>query len=237
MKRSSLGVVVCVSALLAFGCSLPEYSATTELPTPTGGDKGTLVLALTLDSLRLQTLVPPISMQIASFDIRGIGPDPLYDHFEYLSNTTGLLTLTHLSAGSWTITVDAKNADGTLIGHGQTDPPVLISAGLVTNAQIIIAPLSDPGVLELNLQWDKKAYKKATAECSLISMSSGTDLAPAFTFTPPGNPDTASCSLAIEAGYYLLNLRLYDNGAQFWGIAEAVRIIAGQTTIQTWTAN
>jgi hypothetical protein len=38
----------------------------------------------------------------------------------------------------------------------------------------------------------------------------------------------------IEAGYYLLTLRLYDSVGQFWGIAEAVRIVAGQTTQKTW---
>jgi hypothetical protein len=198
-----------------------------------------LVLTFKLTSLALQTLVPPISMQIVSFDVQGTGPDPLNDTFSDLGNTSGVLELSELSPGLWTISVDGRNTDGTIIGHGQTDPPVLISAGQVTDAQITVAPLSGTGALGLTVGWKKGTHPGAAVQCSLLSMSAGTvaDLAPDFQLVPKGDPMKAMYSTTtIEAGYYLLTLRLYDAGAQFWGIAEAVRIVAGQTTSQSWTA-
>ena len=66
----------------------------------------------------------------------------------------------------------------------------------------------------------------------------GADLAPVFSLIPVKDPmKTTYRNTAIGAGYYLLLLRLYDGGVQFWGMTEAVRIVAGQTTSKTWTTN
>jgi hypothetical protein len=237
MKIASLNRVVALAAVLCCGCSLSEQSPAPDTPRP-GGDTGALVLTFKLTSLSLQTLVPPISMQIVSFDVQGTGPDPLNDTFSDLGNTSGVLELSELSPGLWTISVDGRNTDGTIIGHGQTDPPVLVSSGQVTDAQITVAPLSGSGALDLVVNWTKKDHPGATVQCSLLSMSTGTvaDLAKDFQLEPKGNPRQAMYNTTtIAAGYYLLTLRLYDAGAQFWGIAEAVRIVAGQTTSQSWS--
>ncbi len=112
---------------------------------------------------------------------------------------------------------------------------MVISAGQVTSAQIQIPPLSGPGALQLTVQWTKGAHSGVSAVSSLVSVSTGLDLAPVFSI-PGKTPQKATYNNpSIEAGYYLLTLQLYDNGVQFWGIAEAVRIVAGQTTSQTWT--
>lgn len=230
LKRASLAGIVAVVVISAGGCLLDENGLDSA--------NGTLVLRLSFATLSLQTLEPPLSMEIASFDIQGTGPNPLYDHFADPANTSGLLTQEWLNPGLWTVTVDARNAAGAIIGHGQTDPPVLITAGLVTEAQINIGPLRGPGVLQLTAQWPKGAHSDVSVESALISLSSGVDLAPAFVLSPRKNPQKAAYSnSAIEGGYYLLSLRLYAAGAQFWGITEAVRIVAGQTTSQTWTTN
>jgi hypothetical protein len=241
MKRS--GCITAITSLFCIvacigGCSLAGNDFTPADPEPGESDKGILVITLHSGVLSPKTIVPPITMEIASYDIHGTGPDPLYDHFSDPINTTGLLTLSALNPGLWTITVAAKNAAGTIIGHGQTEPPVLLSAGLVTNAQIDILPLAGPGEFNLAVQWPKGAHKNVSAQASLTSMITGQDLAPVFVFTPPGNPETGTYSnSAIEAGYYLLLLRLYNTGVQFWGVAESVRIIAGQTTSQSWVLN
>jgi hypothetical protein len=236
--RVSRVCVIAIASILAFGCDLTESLVTSLSPQPPASGKGILVLTLRSGTLRGKTLEPPVSMEIASFDIRGTGPDPVNDHFEDLGNTAGLLLLNGLNPGLWTITVDARNTAGTIIGNGQTNPPVLITAGAITNTQIDIAPVGGTGVLQLTVQWAEGAHPNAAAECSLVSMSTGLDLTPTIVFTPSANPEMATYSnTTIEAGYYLLLLRLYDNGAQLWGIAEAVRIVAGETTSQIWTTN
>jgi hypothetical protein len=237
MKIFHFGVVALASVFIV-GCGLTENGFTPVDPPPAASGKGTLVLTLNSGTLLRKTLEPPISMEIASFDIRGTGPDPVYDHFEDLGNATGQLWVNLLNPGMWTITADAKNAAGTIIGFGQSDPPVLISAGGVTNAEIGVAPLSGTGVLELIVEWTKGAHPNAAVECSLISMSTGADLAPVFSLIPTKDPmKTTYRNTLIEAGYYLLLLRLYDDEVQFWGMTEAMRIVAGQTTSQTWATN
>jgi len=241
MKRS--GCIIAIASLFCVvvvitACTLAGDDFAPDDPQPVESDKGTLVITLFAGVRSAKTLMPPISMDVASYDIRGTGPNPVYDQFSDLGNTTGQLTLSHINPGLWTITVDAKNADGTIIGHVQTNPPVLIEAGQTTNSQIDILPLTGPGVLTLIAQWPRGAHKKASVQASLVSMSTGQDLAPVFEPDAAGNPAMVTYSnLAIEAGYYLLLLRLYDAGVQFWGIAESVRIISGQTTSQTWTLN
>jgi hypothetical protein len=236
--RSAVIFVIAIASILAVGCDLPAHGSTPTDPLPPAGNTGTLVLTVEPGILLGKTLGPPISMEIASFDIRGRGPDPFNDHFESLGNTAGFLLQSSLSPGLWTITAEARNAAATIIGNGQTDPPVLITAGAVTSAQVTVAPLSGAGVLTLTVEWTKKAHPNASVQCSLVSMSTGVELAPVFTLIPQGDPFKATCTQdPVDAGYYLLLLRAYDAGVQFWGVTEAVRIVAGQTTSQTWTTN
>jgi hypothetical protein len=236
--RSAVVFVIAIASILAAGCDLIAHDSTPTDPLLPADNKGTLVLTLEPGILLGKTLAPPISMEIASFDIRGTGPDPVYDHFESLGNTAGLLSKSSLSPGLWTITADARNATATIIGNGQTDPPVLITAGAVTNAQITVAPLRGTGVLTLTVEWTKKAHPSASVQCSLISMSTGVELALVFTLIPQGDPFKATCTQdPVDAGYYLMLVRAYDAGVQFWGVTEAVRIVAGQTTSQIWTTN
>ena len=235
MKRASLYSIVAFMAFLSCSCSLGDRIPALDPPRQDGAEKGTLVLTFQLTALSQKTLVPPISMEISSFKIVGTGPDPLTDTFSKES-TDGHLELSGLTQGLWVITVDALNSDGTIIGHGE-DPDVLISAGQVTDVRITIAPLSGVGTLDLVVSWTKGARPKVSVESYLTSMSTGTvaNLSPDFVLELTGNPKTATYnSTPIAAGYYLLTLRLYDAGVQFWGIAEAVRIVADQTTSQTW---
>jgi hypothetical protein len=222
--------------LLAAGCNLESRLPAQEPPLPDDGATGALVLTFKLAGSLLQTLAPGISMQIASYDIVGTGPD---SHTFSETSTNGLLKLSGLAPGYWTIAVDARNSEGTIIGHGQTAEPVWIEAGYITDVQITIAPLSGTGTLHLEVSWNPDLHSGVTVQSSLLSMSSGTvtDLVKEKEFKLKA--DRASLNgFKLEAGYYLLTLRLYSNMTQFWGIAEAVRIIAGEATRKTdWDAD
>jgi hypothetical protein len=228
--RASLCWFGLVAALILIGCSLDKGIPAYERPVPINSDRGTLVLTLRLGCLITQTLVPGIDMVIASCTIAGTGPDPATDYFSV--NTSGGLELSDLTPGTWVITVDASNAGGTLIGQG--DASVEIVAGQTTNAQINIVPVSGTGTLSLTVHWDKKLHTSVTIDCSLIHMSTGQNLSPKFDFSASGNQATYTSDPPIPTGYYLLTLQVYDNKVKFWGIAEAVRIVAGQSTPGTW---
>lgn len=227
-------------AVLTSGCSIfdRDFSATHRPPST----KGTLVLALNDGALKSKALVPPISMEPASFTIQGAGPDPGKDYFERLLDADDPhadepLLLKDLSPGDWTVTVQAWNEEGTLIGHGETDPAVLIEAGEITAVLIDVLPLSGTGGLSLAVQWPQGAHTHVRVESSLMSARTGEDLKPEFTLYPTAKAPimAAYTNTAIEAGYYQLDLRLYDPDGLFWFITmESVRIVADQTTAQSW---
>lgn len=239
--RIALFCVVVFGAILSLSCSLFDRDFT--LPEPSVGNRGMLVLTFNSGLRGGKTLAPDISMEPAFYDIAGNGP--LDDHFERTvdlndPNAGDLQVFDNLTPGAWTITVDARNAAGTVIGHGETNQSVEVGSGDPTPVTIDVLPLSGTGRLDLLVTILPKAtYKKVTALCSLTSIRTGESIAPSFTFSPSANnPETATYShTAIEAGYYLLLLRMYAGEVQFWGIAEAVRIVAGQTTIGTWTTS
>jgi hypothetical protein len=238
--------VVIFTAILIFGCSL--FNRDFTLPDPPAGGKGILVLTFNSSLWGSKTLEPDISMVPAFYDIAGVGPDSVNDHFEKQVDLNGPnagdpLIFDALTPGEWTITVDARNATGTIIGHGETSEPVQVGPGDPTIVEIDILPLSGTGGLELTVEWTKNTHTGAVVSCSLTSMSTGVelDLALDFDLIPKDKPFKAQYSniksnTAIEAGYYLLILQLYDGGVLFWGIAEAVRIVADQTTTASWTA-
>ncbi len=240
----SLIVLVLLSSLVS--CELSEVSLpVADIPEPES-DRGALVLVLSGGLTSAKTLAPPIEMEIGSYDIRGEGPNPLTDNFEDIGNTTGTLTLAGLTAGIWTITVDARNPDvvddpnrnGTIIGYGKTNPPILISPGLVTSIQIEVLPVEGTGTLELTLNWTMGAYTDPYIDAFLTLMGSSTTESLLFFLTPRNNPKKGKYNYPDRAtGYYLLTLQLRAETGLIWGTMEAVRIIEGQITSQTYTVN
>jgi len=225
-------------AVSVLGCDIfhRDFSAT-GLPPGTGA----LVLTFHSTLPRSKTLEPPISMEPVSYVIEGTGPVPATDHFqstlipdELDADEPLVLEVEDLRWGEWTVTAEARNGDGTLIGRGETS--VYIEPAKVTVAEILVTPLSGTGGLSLSVQWSSWVHRGVTVEASLVSASTGKDLKPKFQVSSTLLTTTAAYSNpAIEAGYYLLQLRLTDRAGQSWGVAEAVRIVADQTTTQGWT--
>lgn len=233
-------LLICAAgiAVSALSCDIfhRDFSAT-DLPPGTGA----LVLTFHSSLPKSKTLKPPISMEPASYVIEGTGPVPATDHFQVTVEVDEsdvdeplVLEVEDLRWGEWTVTADARNADGDVIGHGETS--VYIEPEAVTVAEILVTPLSGTGGLSLSVQWSSLVHRGVKVEASLVSESTGQDLKPRFQVKSTLFTTTAShTNPAIEAGYYLLQLRLTDRAGQSWGVAEAVRIVAGQTTTQSWT--
>ncbi|MBA7529639.1 hypothetical protein ES705_21837 [subsurface metagenome] len=238
-----LGLLVVGSFL---GCELAEREFLAVKADPPDVDKGSLVIALNGLVPAAKTLAPPIAMEVGSYDIRGVGPDSQVDYFEDLGNTTGTLVQFGLRPGTWTISVDARNPsvegdptrNGTIIGYGVTDPPATLTAGAVTTIRIDIRPVSTTGILDLTLIWAKKSIPNPRIVASLTPTGSSTSEGLSFYLSPPGNPEQGTYrDPARAAGFYLLVFKLFSDNGIVWGTAEAVRIIAGETTSQIYTLN
>lgn len=202
-------------------------------------NRGALIIRISTGGPTAATLTPPISMEIASFNIYGDGPDP--DSFEYLDTQEVELSESDLTPGEWTIRVEALNSAGITIGEGETT--VIISPNLVATAQIEVEPIADPdnlGTLYLMVEWPKKTLADPTLVSSLKAAGSTTEITMPFVKKPTeNNPKYFELNplLSLPAGYYTLTLRLFEVGEPIWGTVEAVRILDGQATSQVYQAD
>ncbi|MBN2353072.1 MAG: DUF1080 domain-containing protein [Spirochaetales bacterium] len=192
-------------------------------PLPPQSTTGTLQLTFDASSIPDKTIVPPIDMDIASYDVNG-------------SNTTGAtfsqtavvgqnLTVDALQAGSWTIEIDAKNSGGTVIGHGVGY--AAITGGATSVVTIVVEPLEGAGTFNLAVTWDAFAIPSLTVTARLTS-SGGVD----NVLTMTTSSGSAAGGGGFERGYYDLTVSATD-GASTTYYYEAVRIVAGQTTSAT----
>ena len=135
------GLVLVVAALL-LGCPMP----TTPAPSASGAG-GSLTIQVG-NHINTQTLLPPISMTPVSYTVTGSGPGGA----TFSQTTTGAaVTVNSLAFGSWNITVNALNSDGTLIGSGQAAASV--HTGQTTTVAISVVPLTGNGTLNLTVSW------------------------------------------------------------------------------------
>lgn len=214
MSRIRLSVlavaVVALSILLLAGCPVPIVSSTSGALTITIGDQVS------------RTLVPLISMQPATYAISGSGPNGA----TFSQTTTGgSVTIPSLAFGTWTVTVDALNAQGTLIGQGSGSADV--HSGSTTTLAISVTPLAGNGTLLVLVSWPASQVESPSIRASLIP-SSGSPVDLAFNMsTDRGSFE----SDAIPAGYQTLTLQVLDNGVPVAGAVEVVRIVAGESTI------
>ncbi len=211
-------VIVLIGALFA-GCSADLVGNT---PKP-AADSGTLVIDIS--SLAAKTLLPPIDMQPAGYRIRGSGPDGS----SFLLDTTQTQAQkTDLALGSWTVTVEAMNANGELIGRGQG--VIELTAGAVRTVSIRVTPIEGSGTLQLTARWTLSSVTSPSVTARLVPPG-GTAIPLAFTLAS----GSATCTkTAIPTGYYSLEVQLLSGTTAIMGATDTVRIVADQTTSGTF---
>lgn len=181
---------------------------------------GSMTIATT-DGINARTLLPDISMDVASYEIAGTGPgDPF-------SQTTdgGTTTITRLAPGRWTITATGFNAAGTPIGEGSVITDVAV--GETANVTIVVRPFSGPGTLNLSVSWPSGAVADPNVVAKLIP-ESGSEIVLSLTGTEPNNVSVSRND--IESGYYTLIVQVYDGTFLAAGAVEVARIVKGGIT-------
>jgi hypothetical protein len=217
MKTRSLSLLaVCVAAslvVLLAGC-----------PNPVASVKSASLTVSIKNNINARTLLPPISMDAASYTVIGDGPNGA----TFSRSTSGdPVTVEELPFGTWTVTVNALNARDTVIGQGQDTATV--SPGQNTTLAITVTPLGGTGDLNLLVTWTA-TLQNPSIQASLVPPSGA---AVSLDFAVSGNQASYSGS-AIAAGYYTLTLQLMENNFPVMGAVEVVRIVYGQTTSGTY---
>jgi len=267
MKESRLAPVLWVGLSLLVvisGCELMsrDFYRDAELVPDEG--KGMLVLVLDGGQIpTAKTLVPGLSMDIASYDISGTylttpDPDPP-SSFGPINVLVGELaagsvyTRTDLTPGDWTMTAVAKNTNGDQIGSGTTETfPVRLNQ--IASVDLDVLPDTGPGSLLLTLKWLDASIPGAEVRATLEHATTGLpgsigNLATGgFVIDTASSPDQATYTrdhaatptpTGIDAGYYSLWLELFanagtDSEAKVMGDTVSVRIVTGQQTQGLW---
>ena len=218
MKRFKLLIVIAAANLVFMGCG------------PISSDEtGSILIHLSDDVFR-RTLDPPVVMEVASYDIIGAGP--LDGSFELLGVTDSTVVVDGLTPGSWTVTVQGVNPDGVVIATGSIVVEVL--PGRVGTATVVLVPIEGDGWLELEISWPVGALSNPSVEAHLISdvadqiLPFDVQLGASRSVYP--DPDEPAGGNVFPSGYYLLTIKVFDDGNQVWDWVEAVRILAGETT-------
>jgi len=136
-KLTTLFVSACALLLVLAGCPVPSG------PGVHGG-----TMSITIGNAINKTLLPPISMESASYTINGSGP---HGASFSKSTTSGSLTVDGLAFGQWTVTVNALNASGTVIGSGSASAEV--HTGQTATMAITVTPLAGQGSLSVGVSW------------------------------------------------------------------------------------
>jgi hypothetical protein len=216
MGKMRVLVLTSLVAIVAFtGCRNPINP----------GLGGTLTVSMN-DAVS-RTILPGISMNPASYDLAGTGPNGASFSQSVSSGTSA--TMTNLAFGDWTVTATAKNGAGTAIGQGSGSVTVLSNASV--SLSITVQPYDGFGTLALDVSWPATQVQSAQIQSTLTPASGpARDLA----FAVNGGAGTANFSATdVATGYHTLMLKLLDNGHLAIGAVEVVRIVKDQTTSGT----
>lgn len=206
----TLLLLVCGAALV-LACKPPIYPPAT----------GTLRITVA-NNINARTLVPPISMEAASYTVTGTGPDGA----TFTETTAGNpITKSGLPLGNWTVVVDAFNSTPEKIGTGTEIARV--DTGGITSMAVTVTPLSGSGTLSLTVSWDTIRVQSGSIAAKLTPLSGGADIV-----LPFGSGSSIS-AFSVPTGYYALDVILYDKTTVVGGAADVVRIVDGQETTGT----
>jgi hypothetical protein len=214
-KKSAISVFIFLIVMLGSICLYQSCPGADQ--SAVGGLKLDLVDNLSRD------FTQDISMDIVSYDIFGTGPGGA--SFEVLAFPNATITFDALRYGNWVIRVDGKNATGTIIGRGTQT--IRVNTGETTTVQIVVLPLTGTGNLNITVNWNVDDTYLPNIEAHLISIATGTDINLPFTIT---NGNQGTFFGVFATGYYMVQIRLLDNGLTAYGTIDMARIIFGGTT-------
>ncbi|HEY9054241.1 MAG TPA: hypothetical protein VIO60_05425, partial [Rectinemataceae bacterium] len=180
-------------------------------------------LTIRVGAIMGKTLLPDVDMDIDSFDILGEGPDG--ETFTRTLEAEGSVTVTELGAGIWTVTVNAYNEAGQLIGSDEAE--VTVAANATSYATLVVVPLTGNGTFEYTLTWPEAAgLENPSVQAQILD-----NYADPVPFDMPVDGLGAFGSVDLPAGYYAFQLTLLDGAETVWtSNLIAFRIVAGALT-------
>jgi len=171
-------------------------------------------------SIKARTILPDTDMTVESYDLYGTGPNGL--SFVRFGETLQSSFIVPLSPGVWNINAKALNPVSYLIGEGSGE--VTVRVGKTTSLVLDVHPLDGDGTLRVQLALSQGNVSDLSLEINLYTPDGDSVLSERIPVTDQYFQYENS---SIAAGYYRMELRLFEGNAYVWGTIEALRIIAG----------
>jgi hypothetical protein len=192
--------------------------------------KGTLLVSFSDSTTGSKTLYPAGGISLSTWDLILSSGSSSIERNGNSASTTSLASIS-LEPGTWTVTVNGRNAAGVVIASGSST--ATIEAGKSATVSITLTLLSGTGTLSLNASWPSSYNLSSPTVVGTLTPAIGGS-ATSIPLTVSGSAATYSGSIA--AGSYTLSLTLSDSGTATSyrsRIPEAIWIAANCATTGT----
>lgn len=173
-----------------------------------------------------KTIAPkPNLMNIASYSVEGTGPGSAT--FGPVHSKQSSVSVEGLVSGQWSIVARAYNKNGNELAVGTAS--CTLEAGS-NSVNVVLDALAGEGSVQLSFKW-----KPSLSNCSTIRFAIVLEDSQGVRRQEFLNAKTADCSLSfskkLAAGSYTLTVRVSDDAGLSRGCAEALRVVANETSI------
>lgn len=230
LRRLAMGTLILGLSLHSFACANLFSDGGGSSGDGGENDYGSITVRVREALGASSTIEPGLDMEIHQFLITLTNPGEAQTATAAANAES--VTINDLVIGSWTVRVDARNEGGVIIASGTQT--VTVAAGETTTTEITAVPVPGEGTLSITVSWLEGQYSNPSIAATLTPTvpedADGVDISSGFSID--GN--TATYSHSRDAGYYLLSLKLLDDGAVKWERVVAARIIAGRISSGTF---
>lgn len=210
MKKHFSVLAILFISLALLSCKAGESTTTLRVNI----DRGKRTISPTASQLNIQTFV-----------IYTTGPDGKngIQKTVYSDSTT----LEGLKIGEWTIRVEGKNNEGTIIATGENKIMLSAANNLV---EVSLTDLYGKGNLDLEFRWDNKRITNTKLEASMKAQGSEEVIDLSNKLIKDSDYTYSLQMSSLDSGSYVMTGTLYSEGTKVGGFTEAIRISNGVTT-------
>ncbi len=173
-----------------------------------------------------KTIAPkPNLMSVSSYSVEGEGPGGA--SFGPVHSKQNSVSVEGIVSGQWSIVARAYNKNGNELAVGTASCTLETGSNRVN---VVLDALAGEGSVQLSFKW-----KPSLSNCSIIRFAIVLEDSQGVRYQEYLNAKTTACSLSfskkLSAGSYTLTVRVSDDAGLSRGCAEALRVVANETSI------
>ncbi len=168
-------------------------------------------------------LEPTISLKTSQYKITLSGPDGEKKELSLINEATETTT-NNLAAGEWTVTVDAFNQSGTVIGNGSTT--VEVKANQTTKANVTVSEIAGDGTLTVTLEGENR--NSSTYTLQIYRNVNGADTLEKEQTFALDESNILKAQVTLPNGFYIFKI-ISSNTTEVCPSPETIRIVKGDS--------